>query len=179
MKDELRIKYRKIRKEIKDKDIKDKLICDNFLNCDIYKKAKVILAYYPLSEEINIIPIINDALMNQKQVALPITINKTGDMGFYFIDSIDNLVKGNFGIMEPIKDNKKRVINFNDSVCIVPGICFDMKFYRLGYGKGYYDKFLATYSGISIGLCYQEMLVDKLPTDRFDKACEYICVDES
>lgn len=178
MKDELRIKYRKIRKEIKDKDIKDKLICDNFLNCDIYKKAKVILAYYPLSEEINIIPIINDALLNKKQVALPITANKTGDMEFYFIDSIDNLVKGNFGIMEPIKDNKKRVIDFNDSICIVPGIIFDMRGYRIGYGKGYYDKFLRNNSITSVGLCYQEILQDNIPCDSYDVQVNYICVDE-
>lgn len=178
MKEKLRIKYRKIRKEINNKDEKDKLICDNFLNSDIYKKAQVILAYYPLSEEINIIPIINDALINQKQVALPITINKIGDMEFYFIESIGNLVKGNFGIMEPIKNNKKRVIDFNDAICIVPGIIFDKRGYRIGYGKGYYDKFLRNNNITSVGLCYQEILQDNIPSDSYDVPVTYISVDE-
>lgn len=178
MKEDLRKFYKIIRKNITNKELKDKLICDNFLNCEIYKNASIVLAYYPMAEEINIRPIIISALAQNKKVALPVTLDKDGDMEFYFINSLAELVRGNFGIMEPKKIKKNKVTDFDNSVCIVPGICFDLKFNRLGYGKGYYDRFLSTYKGVSVGLCYHELLVKELPRDKYDKACEYICVDE-
>jgi 5-formyltetrahydrofolate cyclo-ligase len=69
------------------------------------------------------------------------------------------------------------VCEFNNSVCITPGICFDKYGYRIGYGKGFYDKFFYNHDVFKIGLCYQECLVDKIEVDDYDIAVDKIITD--
>jgi len=178
MKKELRKKYLTIRKEITQKDSKDKIICEKFLNMELYKKSDTILAYYPINTEINIIPIIKRALNDNKKVALPKTIDKSGNMEFYFINNLNNLVKGNFEIMEPIMEPKNKVLNYNNALIIIPGICFDLNNYRLGYGKGYYDRFLKKISIMSVGLCYQECLINNIEVDEYDQKVDIVLTDK-
>lgn len=175
MKDVLRKKYQEIRRNIVDKEGKDKRICEKFLRANIYQNSEIILAYYPLDEEVNIKPIILQALKDNKKVALPITIDKEGNMEFYFINSLNNLALGNFGIMEP--KNSSKVTNFDKAVIIVPGIVFDYKGFRLGFGKGYYDRYLNTHSILSVGICYQECMIKELVVDKFDKKIDIIFAD--
>jgi len=153
------------------------MICEKFLSLDIYKNSNTILAYYPLPYEVNILPIIKKALKDKKKVALPITLDKCGNMEFYFIKNLNDLKKGNYGILEPIMESKNKVNIFDNSICIVPGICFDLDKYRVGYGKGYYDRFLNLFKGVSIGLCYFECLIDKIKVDKYDQKVDIILTD--
>ena len=82
------------------------------------------------------------------------------------IKSLDELKEGMFGIYEPInpKEFPKSEIDF----VIVPGIAFDSDLYRLGYGKGYYDKFLSDISPFKLGICKKELFLERLPHDKYD-----------
>lgn len=168
MKKILRNEYKKKRAEISDKELKSSEICNILLNSDTYKNAKIILCYSSLKGEVDTGAVIKQSLEDGKILALPRCIDKEGLMDYYIVGSLENLTKGMFGISEP-DDCCKLLDNYSDSVCIVPALSFDKNGYRLGYGKGYYDRFLEKYNGISIGLCYNDLISEKLPINKFDK----------
>lgn len=168
MKNQLRNEFKKKRAELADKIFKSSEICNILLNSDTYKNAKIILCYSSLNDEVDTNAVIKQTLADGKILALPKCINKDGSMNYYIVDSLNNLVCGMFGISEP-DSSCKLLDDFSDSVCLVPALTFDKKGYRLGYGKGYYDRFLEKYDGISVGLCYNDLVSEKLPLNEFDK----------
>lgn len=174
IKAELRKKFKELRKELLDKENKDKSICQNFLNSNIYKNANQILCYAALSEEINTDEIIVKALEDKKLVALPVCADLNGNMDFYYINSLSDVKTGSFGIREPDVELCAKVIDFENAVCIVPALSFDKNGYRLGYGKGYYDRFLEKFASISAGMCYNNLLSNQLPVDKYDRHVDYI-----
>ncbi len=177
MKEALRKEYKNKRKNVLYKELKEDLIFEHIINSDLYKKASLILCYSSLKTEINTVKIINKALADKKLVALP-SSNKNGIMDFYYIKDLSSLHQGLFGILEPQINKTNLVQDFKNSICIVPGLTFDERGYRLGYGKGYYDRFLSTYKGISIGLCYKDFLKPTIPINEFDQKVQYLCTDE-
>lgn len=178
IKKELRIKLKQKRKNISDKALQDKMICDNLLACSAYIDAKAVLFYAALDDEINIDKCIENAFLNGKRVALPVCLDSGGNMKFYYINSLDDLSVGHFGVREPDINECNEVLDFTDSVCIVPAIAYDKNGYRLGYGKGYYDRFLQNYAFASIGLCYNELITDNLPIGEYDVPVNYIITQD-
>ena len=178
VKSELRKHFRELRKTISDKQDKDFLICKNVIQSNLFKNANQILCYYPLKDEINTLLIIETALKCGKKTALPYCIDDNGNMDFYYINSLDDLKCGSFDIMEPDIDKCEKVVDFNSSLCVVPAFSFDKQGFRLGYGKGYYDKFLKKFTFNSIGLCYNNFLGDRLPIDKHDVAVKYIATED-
>ena len=174
IKSKLRKEAREKRKQILNREISDELIAEKLLSLDEYKDAKTILIYASLDEEIKTDDIISRAHSDDKRVAVPYCYDESGNMGFYLISSVDELETGSFNVREPDKNQCEKLENFSDSIIIVPGMMFDKSGFRLGYGKGYYDRFLAKYNQISIGLCYDEMLVSSLPRGKFDKNVDII-----
>ena len=160
----LRNKYKEIRKIIKNKEEFDKRIVNKIVSLEEYKQSNLVLTYVSLKEEVDTIKLIRYSFKNGKRVAVPKC--EGDDILFYYISDIEDLEKGNFGILEP-KTNQK-VTNFNDSICIVPGIAFDKQNNRIGYGRGFYDRFLENYNGIKIGLTYSECICDKIDGDKND-----------
>ena len=157
---------------------KDFLICRNVLESDLFKKSNPILCYYPLDNEISTLPILEAALKCGKKTALPYCTDDNGNMEFYYINSLDDLRIGSYDIMEPDILNCEKVLDFSGSLCIVPAFSFDKKGFRLGYGKGYYDRFLKKFTFNSIGLCYNSFLSDSLPADEHDIAVQYIATED-
>ncbi len=178
VKSELRKHFRQKRKNISDKSHKDCLICQTILSSDLFIDASQILCYYPLDDEINTLPVIDAALKCGKKTALPYCMDDNGNMEFYYITSRNDLKTGSFGIMEPDLSVGKKVCDFSSSLCIVPAFSFDRNGFRLGYGKGYYDRFLKKFTFNSIGLCYNNFLSDSLPVDHFDVAVKYIATED-
>lgn len=176
MKKELRKKFKRLRSELLLKEEKSLKICNNFLNSDTYKNAKIILCYAALKDEVNTDLIIKKSLEDGKVIALPRCIDKNGLMIYYIINSLDDLEMGSFGISEPNTDCAE-LKDFADSVCIVPALSFDKYGYRLGYGKGFYDRFLENYIGCSVGLCYNELLSLNLPINEFDRSVNIVITD--
>lgn len=177
LKSELRRIFRDKRRNITDKTEKDKKICRNILESDLYRNANQVLCYYPLEAEIDTRLIISSALADKKRLALPYCVDTNGNMEFYYINSFKELRQGSYDIMEPDIEVCEKVSDFSGSICIVPGFSFDKKGYRLGYGKGYYDKFLKKFTFNSIGLCYNNFLSNALPAENHDTAVNFIATE--
>ena len=173
MKHELRKKYLNIRKTINDRNSKDKIIFDKVINNKYIIECDLVLIYVSYNNEVDTINLINYFLDKNKRVAVPKIDNDI--INFYYINSINDLKKGYFGILEPV--SKNIVNNYSNSVSITPGICFDKLGYRLGYGKGFYDKFFSEHDIYKIGLCYKECLVDEIEIDKYDVAVNEVISD--
>ncbi|MDE6123755.1 MAG: 5-formyltetrahydrofolate cyclo-ligase, partial [Eubacterium sp.] len=178
IKSELRREFRAKRKTVCEKAQRDNSVCEIFLNSDIYKNSKQILCYASLDDEICTDKIINAAFEDGKKIALPYCVDLNGNMEFYYINSFSDISIGSFDIREPNIKICEKVIDLSGAVCIVPAFTFDIKGYRLGYGKGYYDRFLKKFTIISVGLCYNNFLRDDLPVNEFDVAVNYIATED-
>ena len=165
-KKEIREKYLIIRKSI-NTNKKQKYnweILSKIINLAEYKQCKLLLSYVSLKYEVNTLNLIKYSLKANKEVAVPKCEGET--ITFYYLNSLQDLKKGSFEILEP--ESKNKVTDFENSICVIPGICFDKSGNRIGYGKGYYDRFLKDYNGLKIGLTYKECICDKIDTDKYD-----------
>lgn len=168
----MREKYKIIRKTIQKKSFKDYLIFLNVIkDIDILDK-ETILIYVSMTDEIDTLKIIKHFL-KEKRVAVPKIENNS--INFYYINDLSDLSVGYSLIMEPTTNDK--VIDFSNCVCITPGICFDYNNYRIGYGKGFYDRFFKDNDVYSVGLCYKECLVRKIDINRYDIPVKKIITD--
>ncbi|AIC15089.1 putative 5-formyltetrahydrofolate cyclo-ligase [Nitrososphaera viennensis EN76] len=141
------------------------LVQESAVQSKEFEKAQVVGAYYPKGSEVRTALLIGIAKEQGKKVALPRT--EGNDMRLYEYEPADKLVPGKFGIMEPAP--KKRLVERVD-LLLVPGVAFDRKGCRIGYGKGYYDRFISEGgASFSMGLAYSIQIVDELPRGRFDR----------
>ncbi len=151
----------------------DAAVFEKTVSSAAYKNAKILLAYYPVKNEPDILPIVRHALSSGKRVAFPIS-NPDGFMlSFGFVKGLDELVTGAYSIPEP-PERADRYINEPEALCIVPGLAFDREGKRIGYGKGYYDRFLRKFPGVTLGICYAEFFTDKLPVEDTDVPIDII-----
>ncbi|MGN0551020.1 MAG: 5-formyltetrahydrofolate cyclo-ligase [Acutalibacteraceae bacterium] len=143
-----------------------------------YKKCEQLLVYVSKDIEVDTISIIKDALKQGKKVAVPKCITKGNLMDFYYINSIEeDLESGTFGVLEPVPDRCEKVTDFSNALCIVPGLSFDAQGFRLGYGKGYYDRFLNGFEGDTVGLCYSMCVRWELPHGYYDRPVDILVTD--
>lgn len=145
---------------------RDEKISQLIIKSDFFNSCDTLLAYYPIKYEINILPVIEAAFEMNKKVALPRTY-QGGIMDFRYISSIENLAIGAYGIPEPSENNEL----FNGrtfSLCITPALSYDFCGYRLGYGGGYFDRFLASFKGQAVGAVYSDFIFERLPHDKND-----------
>ena len=159
----LRKKYKEKRDNIKNKVTKDNLIYQKVINNKDILSSKTLLIYISINSEIDTIKIIN-YFLNTKNIAVPKIIDN--NMYFCYITNLNDLTPGKYNIPEPTNNNI--VTDFDNAICIVPGICYDKENYRIGYGKGYYDRFLSKNKIKTIGLCYKECIVKKIDNDKYD-----------
>ena len=173
---ELRAKYRKIRENLKPeyKKIMDIKILKKILFLKKYKDASVVFTYFSKDIEVDTHKLIMHCWKDKKKVAVPACEKETRKMKFYYINSFNDLEKRTFGLLEPIESKCEEVTDFSEGICIVQGFCFDHASYRLGYGCGYYDRFLQNFGGTTIGVCYSNCIVPRLPHGRFDKPVDIV-----
>lgn len=174
MKKKIRSLYKNIRKYLSqcEKTDFDTRIFTTFINSDVYKSAEQIIIYVSVGKEVDTLNIIEYSLNNNKRVAIPVCIDK--NMYFYEIHSLSELMPGRFGIPAVDIHISTEITDFEKAVCVVPGICFDSFGNRIGYGGGYYDRFLSVHSVKTVGLCYERCICSKLPEEKFDKQVNYI-----
>lgn len=153
----------------REKSVLDREIAERFFKSYVYKRTHQVFIYVSTPIEVDTLNIISHAAKDGKRIACPRCVDGTREMEFYYIDSIDDLEPGTFGVLEPKAEKNRLVTDFSDGVCVVPGLAFDSGGFRLGYGKGYYDRFLSGYKGFTCGLCYLENVVKYLPHGRFDR----------
>ena len=175
-KKDLRKQLKKIRKEIDCKKEKSQIIVNKIINLDVYKKAKVIALYKAMEDEVNIDDLINKSLNDRKIVLLPKIYNK--EMFFLQSNQKTKFEKSSYNILEPEWDNEKEYYTGNISLIIVPGLGFDLNKNRIGYGKGYYDKYLKRNDGYKIGICFDEQIVKTIPIDFNDVKMDLIITEK-
>lgn len=153
----------------------DERIVSKIINSSFYKEAKSIFCFIGFGSEVNTTGIIEDALRSGKKVYVPRVINK--EMKVIRIDSLDNLKPGVFGILEP-EDGEE--LNGDCDLILMPGVAFTKEGKRLGYGGGYYDKYLAQYNSntLKIAIAYSIQVVDFIPTESYDKTVDYIVTED-
>ena len=160
-KDELRKLLIKKRKDILNKKELSTIIVNKLMNLDIYKKAKVIALYNSLKDEVDTSYLITESL-KEKIILLPKIFDD--NMEYIKINNNTKYNKSHFGVLEPVGSIYQDKID----LIIVPGVAFDKKFNRLGFGMGYYDKYLKKHNVYKIGLCFNEQMVDILPHNELD-----------
>ena len=174
-----RNKYKEIRNCIKSRVQKEKQIFERLTQCELIEKTNEIFAYAAHGSEVNIDDVIRFAFNKGKKVALPVCTDKNGTMEFYFIKSFNDVKDGMYGIREPDISECEKAYFTSESVCLVPGLCFDINGSRLGYGKGYYDRFMEIFNGYTIGVGFDECVSDKIPSADHDKKVTYLITDKN
>lgn len=174
-KKEYRAKAGQIIKTIEDKDEKSIEICYKLK--PILEKYKKMALYAAMPTEANLDSLINHYCKRGFKVALPKIVED--EMLFFYIYGIDELQINNpkLPIREPVQIGLVKDPNEID-VMIIPGMLFDKNLNRLGHGKGYYDKYLKDYHGLKIGVCFDEQLLDEIPTDDLDIKMNMIITDK-
>jgi 5-formyltetrahydrofolate cyclo-ligase len=179
-KNELRAKYRAIRKALtpQEKREKDELIFRQIIQSRYYQQAETLICFVSTAIEIDTHRLIHHAWRQGKRVAVPKCLDDRGRMRFYYIRSLEDLEKARFSLWEPDPSRCEALRTYENSICIVPGFSFDPYGFRLGYGKGYYDRFLSKYSEIKIGICYNNCVAPALPHGRYDVPVNYLFTEK-
>ncbi len=183
-KNEIRAQYKVYRASLtaEERAARDMRICGLFLSSITYRYAKVLFMYAPLDGEIDVMPIAVQALSDGKTVAFPRCSKESCTMEYHVVQSIDDLVSGAYGIREPDASCPIRYAAEctpeEHPVCLIPGLVFDRAGYRVGYGKGYYDRYLSTFSGVRVGIVYADCVLGEIPRGRFDLAVDVLVTDK-
>ena len=179
IKSELRQKYRGLRQAMPQeiKMQKDEAIAAQVRRLWQYQRNAVLLIYVSTAIEVDTFRIIRQAIADGKRVAVPRCVPDSRNMEFYYIDSTDELSPGMFGVLEPDENPDRLYKESEGGLCIVPAFSYDWNGYRLGYGKGYYDRFLSRFEGNMVGICYSECVQRSLPHGRYDRPVELLVTE--
>ena len=169
-KEELRKFAKKIRQSLDMKEISDKIL-RIFLASSFYEKAQNIAIYYPYGTELNLLGLVNDASRKWYLPKITTDINLT----FHSYRCGDELEKDKFGILEPITTQISPDVL---DMMIIPALACDKCGYRLGYGKGYYDRYLSRYEGSTVGICYEENITEELFHGKYDRAVDLVLTEK-
>lgn len=168
----LRVHFQAVRNQITaaDRQQYNQQITRHLLRHHLYKNAARVLCYGAMGAEVETATIIAASLSVGKEVCLPRLSGKKGHMDIVPITKIDQLISGTFGIPEPMTDCPATQ-DYAFDLILIPGLAFDRTGHRLGYGGGYYDRFLANPNthGYRLALGFHQQLVDHLPTEAFDQ----------
>ena len=136
-----------------------------FCACPQYKEAKTIYGYLPYNQEVRTVPMLEQAMKDGKRVAVPKCYGD--EMRFIYMDDLSKVEKGYANIPEPIADEP--VADDPTALVLMPGLAFTKDGKRMGYGGGFYDKFLASEPNHpTVALCYDFQMVEDLPTEDYD-----------
>ena len=155
----------------------DKIISEKIINSDYFANAEQVLVFSSTDDEFDTKHIIECCKAQSKEIFYPLCTDRNGNMNFFKVDSNDDLVSGMYGIKEPKSTCEKYIAKENDLV-IVPCLSADKQKNRIGYGKGYYDRFLKDFNGVSVSPCYDILLEDEIPTDKYDIQINIIVTDK-
>lgn len=158
------------------KRVKDHRIACNVRRLHQYRPCGTVLIYMSTQIEVDTREIIKNAWADGKRVAVPRCIPDTRLMDFHYIESFDDVAPGMFGVLEP-SESLEKVTSFDGCLMIVPAMQFDINGYRLGYGKGYYDRYMSHFTGVSAGLCYIDELRRHMYHGRYDKPVDIIVTE--
>ena len=166
-KKELRSQIRQQKRAMTEGEIEEKsrILGEKFRACPAYQQAQTIYGYLPYNQEVRTVPMLEQALADGKRVAVPKVYGE--EMKFIYLTDLSQVSAGYAGIPEPISDGP--VADDETTLVLMPGLVFDPQGHRIGYGGGFYDKFLSREPRHpTVALCYDFQMVDQLETERFD-----------
>ena len=166
-KQELRsaIRARKRAMTMEEIETRSDALCQKFLESDAYRRASTLYGYLPYNQEVRTWPILERAIADGKRVAVPKVYGD--EMKFIYLEDLTQVEKGYSGIPEPIADGP--VAQDKTALVLMPSLAFDPQGHRIGYGGGFYDKFLSREpEHPTLALCYEFQMVEKLETEQFD-----------
>lgn len=162
----------------------DSLIAKRLLELPAYQAAGTLFSYLSFGSEVSTRGLIERTWADGKTVALPRCIPETHGLAWHRVGSFEELSRGPYGIDEPLPCDTSAIDAADappSSIAIVPGLVFDRRGFRLGYGGGYYDRFLASFQGVSIGLCRSAFLAESLSElgaiDAHDRAVDIVLTE--
>jgi 5-formyltetrahydrofolate cyclo-ligase len=141
-----------------------------------YRQSRTVAFYSSIHNEVSTVQLLRDALANRRSVVMP---RVTGDdLVFRLIHSLEDLAPGSFGILEPKAETELIALDLIDMI-LLPGVAFDYRGHRLGYGKGYYDRALSTVGNRAkrVGLAYDFQLVEQLPVFPHDMQLDLVVTE--
>lgn len=158
----------------------NKQIHETLFNSKLWNEAKLIGITLSSCPEWDTYEIIKKALQENKKVCIPDTDEKTNTMNFYLINSLEDVNLGNYNLYEPIdKSIEKYCHKSIIDLMIVPGIVFDEKGYRIGFGGGYFDRYLESFTNNTVSLLAEFQIIKQIPTNRFDISVNYIITEKA
>ncbi len=172
----LRRKWKEVRAEIPKRSEKSRRICEKVLEHPAVLGAKTVFLYLSFGTEVETLSLAAALIERGKRVAVPLCDTKTRRMQAVLLPAMTCLREGSYGILEPDVD-AKAIPQEEIEVILVPALAFDKAGYRLGYGGGYYDKFLEGFSGRTIGLAFLDCVTDSLPREEFDKPVDEVITE--
>ena len=144
---------------------KSQKLCELLMETDLYKNAKTFYGYLPYNQEVRTTPMLEQALREGKRIAVPKCYG--AEMKFIYLDDLTKVEKGYANIPEPIEDGP--IADDPTALVLMPGMAFDREGHRIGYGGGFYDKFLAQEPNHpTVALCYDFQMLPHLETEEYD-----------
>ena len=177
-KKEIRAEVKKRRREADEETLHEKSlqILERFRQLSAYKDASLLLAYVDAKREVETRLLMRCAWDDGKKVAAP-RVDGDGIMHFYYLRSLKDLEPGAFGIMEPRADC--RICEPEEGLLLMPGVAFDEQGHRVGYGGGYYDRYLEKHPHlIHIALAFEFQIFPEVPSEKHD-ICPDLIVTEN
>ncbi len=151
-------------------------VCDAFLALPEYREAEVVFAYMDCKNEVAVTPVIEQCWKEGKQVVVPKVFGEI--MRYYLITSYEDLEEGYFGIREPKHELLTEVVKEN-GLMILPGVAFDVHRHRVGYGGGFYDRYLEAHPQMKkIAFAFEFQVYDQVPFEVFDRQPEKIITEK-
>ena len=178
-KKEIRAYIKKKKLELTTEQIQQysKQVCDVLARQDFYKKAKVIYPYIAYNQEIRTEPLIENAWANGIEVAVPKVVGE--DMDFMRLKTFDQLQLGYCGIPEPVSGE---VIKDEKILMLMPGLAFDREFNRIGYGGGFYDRYLEKMSDskiLKLAFAYDFQVLEHIETEQHDYKIDVLITSDN
>ena len=166
-KKELRRQIRERKRAMTEAEIQEKSrrLGQLFRESEAYRKATAIYGYLPYNQEVRTVQMLQQALLDGKRIAVPKCYGD--EMRFIWMEDLSKVEKGYAGIPEPVADGP--VADDPTALVLMPGLAFDKSGRRIGYGGGFYDRFLAAEPGHpTLALCYDFQMLPELETEEFD-----------
>ena len=149
----------------------DKALFKAFLGLDAVKKAGSVLLFWGVGTEPETTGLLSALLASGKKVALPRCLPARGMEARFYRGG--RLVRSPYGIPEP-GEACPPADKGELAVALIPALCYDRRGYRLGHGGGYYARWLADYTGVTVGMCYKELLREELPREEHDRPVQIL-----
>lgn len=181
VKQQVRTTYKKKRNRIMPIQVKEwsEAVCTQLMHTDIWRQAEIICFYYPLGNEVNLLPAAQRALEMGKVVIFPKT---EGDViRFYQVETLKDFQEGCFHVMEPVSQQcfSKEDYLGRKTLILVPGVVFDEKKNRMGYGRGYYDRYMMEHTeAVKVGIAFEMQVADEIPVEKFDISMDYMVTEK-